>query len=85
MFVKEVRMPRPQTSKKPTNLSLDTALLTEARDLKINLSNAAEMGLRQAVAGVKSERWKAENTEALKSSNDWVEQHGLPLDRHRRF
>jgi len=78
-------MPGSQAAKKPTNLSLDKALLVEAKELKINLSNAAEAGLRQAVASAKSARWKADNAQALDSSNDWVEKKGLPLERYRQF
>jgi antitoxin CcdA len=78
-------MPSARTSKKPTNLSLDQGLLTEAKALKINLSQAAEQGLRAAVARVRAEQWKAANAAALESSNQWVETHGLPLERHRRF
>ncbi|NLC36469.1 MAG: type II toxin-antitoxin system CcdA family antitoxin [Alcaligenaceae bacterium] len=32
-----------------------------------------------------AERWLAENDEALRSSNDFVEKHGLPLAKYRRF
>ena len=71
--------------KKPTNLSLDQALLQEARDLGVNLSQAAERGLRQAVASAKAAAWKRENQTALESSNAWVENYGLPLERFRRF
>ncbi|WP_170379415.1 type II toxin-antitoxin system CcdA family antitoxin [Ruegeria atlantica] len=72
-------------SRRPTNLSLDSALLSEAKALKVNLSRAAEEGVRIAVAEAKAEQWKAENAEALKSSNAYVEQHGLPLDSFRHF
>jgi antitoxin CcdA len=71
--------------RKPTNLSLDAALLTEAKALKVNLSRAAEEGVRNAVVAAKSEQWKAANAAALKSSNSYVENHGLPLDRFRQF
>ncbi len=71
--------------RKPTNLSLDSALLTEARALNVNLSRAAEEGVRAAVAAAKAEQWKVENAEALQSSNSYVEKHGLPLDRFRQF
>jgi antitoxin CcdA len=74
-----------QPLKKPTNLSLSAELLADARELNINLSKAAEAGLRQHIARARSERWKAENKSAMKSSNQWVEDHGLPLDRHRQF
>lgn len=72
-------------SRKPTNLSLDTALLTEAKALKVNLSRAAEEGGRTAVATAGVEQWKAANAAALKSSKSYVERHGLPLDRFRPF
>ncbi len=71
--------------KKPTNLSLDQGLLNEAKELGINLSKAAETGLRTAVSQAKSEAWKKDNAKALQSSCDWVDQHGLPLDKYRQF
>ncbi len=73
------------SKKKPANLSLDAALLGDAKNLKINLSRAAEAGLRQAVAQAKAAQWTEENGEAIESSNRWVETHGLPLERYRRF
>lgn len=72
-------------SRRSTNLSLDGDMLSEARDLKINLSRAAEDGIRAAVASAKAERWKAENKAALESSNAYVERNGLPLDTYRQF
>ena len=75
----------PTATKRPTNLTLDQALLAEARGFGVNLSQAAELGIKQAVAAAKAEQWKAENAEALQSSNAWVEQNGLPLERHRHF
>lgn len=72
-------------SRRPTNLSLDTSLLIEAKALKVNLSRAAEEGVRTAVAVAKAEQWKVENAEALASSNSYVDNHGLPLDAFRQF
>ena len=69
--------------KKATNLTLDASLIEEARTLDVNLSRAAEEGLRVAVRQARADRWRAENAEALASSNAWVEQHGLPLARYR--
>lgn len=71
--------------RKPTNLSLDAALLFEAKALKVNLSRAAEDGVRHAVAAAKAAQWKAQNAAALQSSNAYVDRHGLPLDRYRQF
>ncbi len=71
--------------RKPTNLSLDSLLLSEARELKVNLSRAAEEGVRTAVAAAKAKQWQAKNASALRSSNAYVERHGLPLDIFRQF
>lgn len=73
------------TSRKPTNLTLDPSLLAEARALGINLSQAAEAGLRRAVTEAKAKAWQHENAAALASSNAWADAHGLPLDRYRQF
>jgi len=72
-------------TKKPTNLTLDQSLLQEARSFGVNLSQAAEAGVKQAVASAKAVHWKKENALALQSSNDWVEKHGLPLEQYRQF
>ena len=78
-------MPTSRAARKPTNLSLDKALLAEAKALNINLSQAAELGLRQEVARVRTEKWKAENAAAIESSNTWVDRRGLPLEKSRQF
>ena len=73
------------SAKKATNLSIDRSLLEEARGLGINLSGAAEAGLKQAVAMARSTQWQRENVAALEGANDWVEQNGLPLEKYRQF
>lgn len=40
---------RPKPARKPTNLSLDSTLLQEARALGINVSRSAEAGIAEAV------------------------------------
>lgn len=74
-----------QSTRKPTNLSLDPDLIREARSFGVNLSQEAEAGVRQAVAEAKAEQWRRDNAEAVESSNRWVETNGLTLDRYRRF
>ncbi|MFP7674582.1 type II toxin-antitoxin system CcdA family antitoxin [Marivita sp. S0852] len=71
--------------RKPTNLSLDASLLSEAKALNVNLSRAAEDGVRHAVAAAKAAQWTAENAAALQSSNAYVDDHGLPLEAYRQF
>lgn len=72
-------------TRKPTNLSLDSALLKEAKSLNINVSRSAEMGIAEAVKLRKQEKWLKENASALASSNAYVDANGLPLARHRQF
>ena len=71
--------------KKATNLTLDATLIEEARKLDVNLSRAAEEGLRVAVRQARADPWRAENAEAIASSNAWAEHNGLPLARYRAF
>ena len=72
-------------TRRSTNLTLDTDLLSEAKALQVNLSRAAEDGIRQAVARTRAERWLAENRTALESSNAHVDDQGLPLAGLRLF
>ena len=53
--------------------------------LGINVSRAAEAGLREAVREARAAEWQRENAEAIDSSNAWVEANGLPLARYRQF
>lgn len=71
--------------RKPTNLSLDSALLKEAKVLGINISRSAEVGIAEAVKRYKQEEWLKENARALASSNAYIEANGLPLAQHRQF
>ena len=67
--------------RRPTKLSLDTGLVDEARRLGLNLSRAAEEGIRREAA----RRWQEENAESLRQMNAYVEKHGLPLAKYRMF
>lgn len=71
--------------KRPTNVSLSTELVEEARRLGVNLSQACERGLSEQVAETRAANWLRENKAALESSNAYVEKHGLPLAKHRLF
>lgn len=80
-------MPKGATSsvRKATNVSLDAALIEQARDLDINISRACERGLAEQIAEARDERWRRENAEAVASFNTYVERNGLPLARFRQF
>ncbi len=69
--------------RKPTNVTLPADLVSEAKRLGINLSQACESGLVGEVRKKLGEEWRRENKDAIESSNEYVRQHGLPLARHR--
>src|SRR5690554_7395312 len=68
--------------RKPTNLSLDSALLKEAKSLGINVSRSAEAGIAEAVKLHRQNKWLNENAKALESSNAYVEANGLRSEEH---
>ena len=68
--------------RRSTSVTLDPALLEEARALKVDVARACDRGLAQAV---REARWQEENREAIESSNAWVEKHGPPLAKYRLF
>jgi antitoxin CcdA len=70
--------------RKSTNLSLDSRLVSQARDLDINISRAAEDGIAKAVSEERARLWKIENREAIESWNRYVEEDGLPLEEFRQ-
>jgi len=73
------------SARKPTNLSIEQSTLLEAKKLGINLSQAAERGIKNEIAERRAELWKQQNKDALTSSNKYVETHGLPLEKARQF
>lgn len=72
-------------AKKATNVSLAEPLLAEAKQLRINISQAAEAGVAKAVAERRAELWVAENAVAFDCWNAYVEKNGLPLAKYRSF
>jgi len=71
--------------KKPTNLSLRTDLLEEARALGINLSQTLEAALTAEVKKYKEKQWLEDNRAGIEAYNRYIEQHGLFSDRFRTF
>ncbi len=70
-------MKRAQTKRKPTNLSLDTALVKEAQALGLNLSRVLEDHLREAVREERQRQWLEENKEAFEAANRAIEKSGI--------
>lgn len=72
-------------TRRATNISLDSELLSEAKALEVNISRACERGLALEVAAAKEKRWLEENGPALEAANAYVEERGIPLAQHRKF
>jgi antitoxin CcdA len=71
--------------KKAANLSINSDLLRKTRELNINLSATLERALKEELAKREATQWVEENRAAIKSYNDFVEQHGCFGDEFREF
>ena len=71
--------------RKSVKLSLNIDLVTQARDLGIDLSRAAEEGIQRAVKAEKESLWLIENVDAIAECNRYIEKHGLSLAKYRLF
>ena len=69
--------------RRPTSIPIDAALADEARAYNLDLSRAAERGIREALAQARSTQSNSEHAEAIARFNRYVEEHGLPLAKHR--
>ncbi len=74
-----------RVTRRPTNVTLPVDLLTQARALGLNVSQACERGLKAEIAKSRAAQWLEDNSDALASSNDYVERNGLPLLDFRQF
>lgn len=72
-------------ARKAQNLTVSEALVAEAEALGLDITGAAEQGIARAIKAEKERRWKIENADAIKASNDFVAKHGLPLAKFRTF
>lgn len=52
-------------SRSATSMTVDAALLDEARTLGVNISRAAEEGILARVRAERARRWKEDNAEAV--------------------
>jgi antitoxin CcdA len=62
-----------------TNVTLDAALLAEARVFELNVSAIAEGALETAVKAERARRWYAENAEAIEQRRRLIDEQGMPL------
>ncbi|WP_255006330.1 type II toxin-antitoxin system CcdA family antitoxin [Roseovarius sp. M141] len=74
-----------QTPRKSTSMTLDGAILEEARALGINVSRAAESGVISAIRAERAKLWKQQNAGAIAEYNAYIDAGGVPLATHRKF
>ena len=71
--------------KKATNLTINSDLLAQAKELKINISSTLEVALAEALKEKKTSEWKKDNKKAIVSYNEAIEEFGLFSDGMRIF
>ena len=72
-------------AKKPTNLSLNSDLLSKARGFNINLSATLEHALIAELRKLERSNWLNENKFAINELNDLADRNGLFSDAYRKF
>jgi antitoxin CcdA len=72
-------------ARKSANLSVNAALLEEAKALGINLSRAFEQHLAELVRRRKEAAWQSENRAGVEAYNRFVENKGVFGDKWRKF
>lgn len=76
-FANEPTQKHQSRPKRAVNLSVDAEMLTMAKALKINLSQAFEDTLRNLTEEERIRRYREENREAIESYNAYVERNGV--------
>ena len=74
----------PKAPKKAVNLTINSDLLRQAREMKINLSHSLEAKLEQLLREERARRWQEENREAIEAHNRYVEKYGVFNDIRKR-
>ncbi len=74
-----------RAAKQSTNLSINSDLLRQARELKLNVSRAAEERLVELVRAEKERQLREELAESIQAYNEFVDKHGLFSDGLRLF
>ena len=71
--------------KRAVNLSIDAALLDEAKAAGTNLSALLERGLKEELRIAREQGLKAELRASIEAHNEYIEKHGLLSDEWRKF
>ena len=71
--------------KKAANVSINTDLLAQARELGVNLSQTLEEGLVSTIRAEKQRRWLEDNKDAIEAYRQHVEENGVWSEGIRLF
>ena len=63
----------------------DREMLRKLMDRPLDEFRAARAKRSPAEREALERLWQEENAEAIRSSNEWVEKNGLPLEKYRPF
>mgnify|MGYP001818533993 CR=1 FL=1 len=74
-----------KAAKKPTNLSVNSDLLSRARKMRINLSATQEKALIAELKNAEKEKWLKKNKKGISALNNLAEQQGLFSDNYREL
>jgi antitoxin CcdA len=75
----------PNASRMAVDLSINSDLLRQARELKISLSKTLEGQLEQILRQERARHRQEENREAIEAHNRFVEKYGLFNDIRKRL
>lgn len=78
-------MSRSAAIKKPTNVSINSELLMDARKFGLNLSAELEERLIETLRRRRAEQWLRDNREAIQAYNKFVEENGIWSDEFRTW
>ncbi len=73
------RVKAEKSNRRSVNLTIPEDVIKTARELQLNASEAAEAGIRRAIAAKQAEQWLSQNQPALTAHNDRIETAGTLL------
>ena len=76
---------RQPVQREAVELQLDGALMADAKAFGLDATTVMEEALRRSVTDEKARRWREENAEAIRRSNEQLDRDGLWCDEYRRF
>jgi antitoxin CcdA len=71
--------------KRAVNLTVDEAVLAEAKALNINMSQVLEEELRKRTKDERVRKFQEEHREAIEAHNRFIEEHGIWSKKYRSW